>query len=109
MFFSPGPVRDFAGAKAADHERYARFFHHMLDRGVWLPPIGYELWTLGTEHGPDEVELVLDVAAAVRGLSHPRCENRPGIVPGAVPTVSGVRGYDVTTSPRRAHSTIPSP
>ena len=51
VFFSPGPVRDFAGAKAADHERYARFFHHLLDRGVWLPPSGYELWTLGTEHG----------------------------------------------------------
>ena len=67
MFFSRGPVRDFAGAKAADHERYARFFHHMLDRGVWLPPSGYELWTLGTEHGPDEVEKVMDAAASFEG------------------------------------------
>ena len=66
-FFSRGPVRDFAGAKAADHERYARFFHHMLDRGVWLPPSGYELWTLGTEHGPDEVEQVLDAAGSFEG------------------------------------------
>jgi glutamate-1-semialdehyde 2,1-aminomutase len=66
-FFSRVPVRDFAGAKAADHERYARFFHHMLDRGVWLPPSGYELWTLGTEHGPDEVEQVLDAAGSFEG------------------------------------------
>jgi glutamate-1-semialdehyde 2,1-aminomutase len=66
-FFSRGPVRDFAGAKAADHERYARFFHHMLDRGVWLPPSGYELWTLGTEHGSDEVEKVLDAAGSFEG------------------------------------------
>jgi len=66
-FFSRGPVRDFAGAKAADHERYARFFHHMLDRGVWLPPSGYELWTLGTEHGPDEVEKVTDAMASFEG------------------------------------------
>jgi glutamate-1-semialdehyde 2,1-aminomutase len=65
-FFSLGPVRDFAGAKAADHERYARFFHHMLDRGVWLPPSGYELWTLGTEHGLEEVERVLDAAGSFR-------------------------------------------
>ncbi|MGZ8585982.1 MAG: glutamate-1-semialdehyde 2,1-aminomutase, partial [Actinomycetota bacterium] len=50
--FSDGPVRDFAGARAADHQRFARFFHHMLERGVWLPPSGYELWTLGTAHGP---------------------------------------------------------
>ncbi|MGZ8606550.1 MAG: glutamate-1-semialdehyde 2,1-aminomutase, partial [Actinomycetota bacterium] len=31
--FSDRPVRDFAGARAADHQRFARFFHHMLERG----------------------------------------------------------------------------
>jgi len=67
VFFSGGPVGDFAGAKAADHERYARFFHHMLEQGVWLPPSGYELWTLGTEHGPDEVELILRAAESFEG------------------------------------------
>ena len=46
VFFSEGPVRNFDDAKAADHERFARFFHHMLDEGVYLPPSGYELWTL---------------------------------------------------------------
>src|SRR4029450_13036456 len=66
-FFSRWPLRDSAGAKAADHERYARFFHHMLGRGVWLPPSGYEMWTLGTEHGPDEVEKVLDAAGSFEG------------------------------------------
>jgi glutamate-1-semialdehyde 2,1-aminomutase len=67
VFFSGGPVREFADAKAADHDRYARFFHHMLDHGVWLPPSGYELWTLGTEHGPDEIDLVQRAAASFRG------------------------------------------
>jgi glutamate-1-semialdehyde 2,1-aminomutase len=65
--FSDERVRNFADAKAADHERYARFFHHMLERGVWLPPSGYELWTLGTEHGPDEVEKVLDAVGSFEG------------------------------------------
>lgn len=46
LFFSSGPVRNFADARAADHERYAKLFHAMLDRGVYLPPSGYELWTL---------------------------------------------------------------
>jgi glutamate-1-semialdehyde 2,1-aminomutase len=63
VFFSPGPVRDFAGARAADHERYARFFHHMLERGVYLPPSGYELWSLGTEHGVAEIDRVVEAAA----------------------------------------------
>jgi len=67
LFFAEGSVRNFADAKAADHERYARFFHHMLDHGVALPPSGYELWTLGTEHGPDEVGAVLEAAGSFEG------------------------------------------
>jgi glutamate-1-semialdehyde 2,1-aminomutase len=67
LFFAEGPVRNFDDAKAADHDRYARFFHHLLDRGIALPPSGYELWTLGTEHGPDEVGAVLDAAGSFEG------------------------------------------
>jgi glutamate-1-semialdehyde 2,1-aminomutase len=67
VFFTDGPVRDFAEAKAADHERFARLFHHLLERGVTLPPSGYELWTLGTQHGPDEVGAVLDAVASFEG------------------------------------------
>jgi glutamate-1-semialdehyde 2,1-aminomutase len=64
VFFSEGPIRNFADASASDHERYAQFFHHMLERGVWLPPSGYELWTLGTEHGDREIETILEAAAS---------------------------------------------
>jgi hypothetical protein len=39
----------------------------MLERGVWLPPSGYELWTLGTEHGAVEVDLVLRAAESFEG------------------------------------------
>ena len=65
--FTGGPVRDFNGARAADHERYARFFHHMLDRGVYLPPSGYELWSLSTAHGPSEIETTIDAAGSFPG------------------------------------------
>jgi glutamate-1-semialdehyde aminotransferase len=34
---------------------------------VYLPPSGFELWTLSTAHGPDEVEIVLDAAASFEG------------------------------------------
>jgi glutamate-1-semialdehyde 2,1-aminomutase len=62
VFFGPDPVRDYAGARAADHDAYARFFHALLDRGVYLPPSGYEAWFLGTAHGEAEVDRT--VAAA---------------------------------------------
>jgi glutamate-1-semialdehyde 2,1-aminomutase len=67
VFFRAGPVRDFADATAADHDRYARLFHHLLARGVALPPSGYELWTLGTAHGPEEVETVLEAVRSFDG------------------------------------------
>jgi glutamate-1-semialdehyde 2,1-aminomutase len=67
VFFSEGPVRNFVDASAADHERYARFFHHLLERGVYLPPSGYELWSLGTTHGPDEVTRIVEAVASFRG------------------------------------------
>jgi glutamate-1-semialdehyde 2,1-aminomutase len=62
VFFTEGKVRNYDDAKAAEHERYARFFHGMLDRNVYLPPSGYELWTLSTAHGGDEVERILEAA-----------------------------------------------
>jgi glutamate-1-semialdehyde 2,1-aminomutase len=65
--FTDGPVRDFAGARAADHERYGRFFHHLLERGVHPPPSGYELWTIGAAHGPREVERILDAVTGFEG------------------------------------------
>src|SRR6266498_5017416 len=38
VFFTGGPVRTFDQARNADHERFARFFHHVLECGVYLPP-----------------------------------------------------------------------
>ena len=67
VFFTEGPVREFTGAAAADHERFARFFHHLLANGVALPPSGYELWTLGTAHGPEDVAIVLEAARTFAG------------------------------------------
>ena len=67
VFFSGGPIRNFEDAKAADHERFARFFHHMLGEGVYLPPSGYELWTLCTAFGETGTEMVLGAADRFRG------------------------------------------
>ena len=67
VFFAGGPIRNFSDASAAYHERYARLFHHLLDAGVYLPPSGYELWTLSTTHGPEETERILGAVSSFRG------------------------------------------
>ena len=67
VFFTERPVRNFDDAKSGDHDRYARFFHHMLDRGVYLPPSGYELWSISTAHDAATTERTLDAAASFAG------------------------------------------
>jgi len=67
VFFTDRQVRTFEDAKAADHERYARFFHHMLERRVYLPPSGYELWSLSTAHDDATTERTLEAAASFAG------------------------------------------
>jgi glutamate-1-semialdehyde 2,1-aminomutase len=64
VFFSDVPVRNFADARGADHARFARFFHAMLDAGIHLAPSGYEAWFLSTAHGDEEVDRTLESGRA---------------------------------------------
>ena len=66
VFFTEGAVQNFEDAKAADHDRFARFFHHMLGEGVYLPPSGFELWTLCTAFGDAERGSVLGAVSRFR-------------------------------------------
>jgi glutamate-1-semialdehyde 2,1-aminomutase len=65
LFFSPEPVRDFAGARACDLERFAAFFRGMLASGVYLPPSQFEAAFVSLAHGPRETRSIADAAARV--------------------------------------------
>ncbi len=65
--FSPRPVRDFADARACDHDLYAKFFHALLERGVFLPPSGYEAMFLSSAHDELVVGEVLEAAERAFG------------------------------------------
>ncbi|MBI2218498.1 MAG: glutamate-1-semialdehyde 2,1-aminomutase [Candidatus Rokubacteria bacterium] len=55
-FFTSTAVRDYASAKTADTTRYARFFHGMLERGVYLAPSQFEAAFVSLAHSPDDIE-----------------------------------------------------
>ncbi len=57
-FFTAEPVRDFAGAKRTDREAYQRFFHAMLEAGVYLPPSPFEAAFASSVHGEAELEVL---------------------------------------------------
>ncbi len=62
FFTDAASVIDYAGARAQSTARYAAFFHAMLDRGVYLPPSGYEAWFLSAAHDDDALAVIADAA-----------------------------------------------
>ena len=62
LFFTDAPVTDYASAKRADTERYARFHRGMLDRGIYLPPSQFEACMLSLVHMEADVEETLKAA-----------------------------------------------
>lgn len=66
-FFTASDVLDYAGAKQADAKKYGRFFHAMLDRGVYLAPSQFEAAFLSDAH--DDQTLDRTLTAARQALS----------------------------------------
>ncbi|MET1000811.1 MAG: glutamate-1-semialdehyde 2,1-aminomutase [Acidimicrobiia bacterium] len=62
VFFSPTPVTNYDAAKAADHERSARWFHGLLERGVYVAPSGYETLFPSLAHTDDDIERTIKAA-----------------------------------------------
>jgi glutamate-1-semialdehyde 2,1-aminomutase len=62
VFFSAEPVFDAASARKSDTKRFGRFFHGMLERGVYLPPSQFEAAFVSVAHS--EEDIALTVAAA---------------------------------------------
>lgn len=46
VHFSDHAVTDFASAAAANNDLFKKYFHAMLQRGVYLPPSAFESWFL---------------------------------------------------------------
>ncbi len=61
-FFTDQPVTDYETAKRSDTKRFAAFFHHMLERGVYLAPSQFEAGFIGTAHS--EADIAATVTAA---------------------------------------------
>ena len=64
LFFTEGPVRSLADAQASDTNRYGRFFHAMLERGIYLPPSQFEAWMLSASHSDEVIDRTIEAAAS---------------------------------------------
>jgi glutamate-1-semialdehyde 2,1-aminomutase len=71
LYFRSGPIASYADAMASDVAAFRRFFHAMLERGVYLAPSAFEAGFLSSAHGDAEIEATLaaarDAFAIARG------------------------------------------
>jgi len=61
-FFTDQPVTDYESAKRADTGRFKKFFHGMLERGIYLPPSQFEAAFISTAHTDADIECTVTAA-----------------------------------------------
>ena len=62
LFFSAGPVTDFASVKASDPNMFTRYYKSMLKQGIYLAPSPFEASFLSTAHSEEIIKKTLDCA-----------------------------------------------
>jgi glutamate-1-semialdehyde 2,1-aminomutase len=62
IHFSDKPVTDFASAASANNPLFNKFFHTMLDRGIYLPPSAYETWFLSNALTIEDIDVTIKAA-----------------------------------------------
>ena len=64
FFFSPDPVVDLTSAMKCDTARFARFFHYLLDNGVYFPCSQFEALFVSACHTDEDLDWTIRTAAA---------------------------------------------
>jgi glutamate-1-semialdehyde 2,1-aminomutase len=64
VYFRASPPTSFAEVMQCDKERFNRFFHAMLERGVYLAPSAYEAGFVSAAHTGEDLEATLAAARA---------------------------------------------
>ncbi len=60
FFFTPDPVTDWDSAARSDKTQFAKLFHFMLERGVYLAPSQFEAGFISTAHSEDDIQETVD-------------------------------------------------
>ena len=61
LFFQAGPVTDYESAKRSNLKAFNRYFHAMVDEGVYLPPSQFEAWFMSLAHSDADIERTIQV------------------------------------------------
>jgi len=62
FFFTAAPVADYESARRSDTQRFGRFFHWMLERGIYLAPSQFEVAFLSAAHTDADITATVEAA-----------------------------------------------
>ena len=60
MFFTEETVNNFITATSSDTELYGKYFHNMLDNGIYLAPAQFEALFVSTAHSNDDLDMTIE-------------------------------------------------
>ncbi|WP_333810305.1 glutamate-1-semialdehyde 2,1-aminomutase [Flavobacterium sp.] len=63
VHFDANPVTDFATAKNGDNETFKKFFHGLLNRGVYIAPSAYETWFITDALTYEDLDFTINAIA----------------------------------------------
>ena len=64
-YFTSEPVHNLADAMKSDRERFKKYFHGMLNEGIYLAPSQFEAGFISTAHTPEDIDKTVRAAAKV--------------------------------------------
>ena len=62
FFLSPRAVTDWESAKKCDTARFGKFFHFLLERGVYMAPSQFEAGFISAAHSEQDIQTTVDAA-----------------------------------------------
>jgi len=61
LHFTDGEVKDFNDARRGDNDTFKKYFHFMLEAGIYLPPSAYESWFISSALSDNDIHYTVEM------------------------------------------------
>ena len=62
LFFNAGPVNGCSSVSQSDKDGFTRFFHRIVDQGIYPPPSPFEAWFVSAAHSNEDIDRTIEAA-----------------------------------------------
>jgi len=59
--FAPKPLKNYKDSLSIDSKAYAKFFHYLLDQGIYMPPSSIDAACISAAHSEEEIDFTIEI------------------------------------------------